>query len=254
MIAKKKKIQVESHSKLQKQQQQTIGGPQQLQYVSTILLYGELDTPPQVSHVSILSNNMCPKAKEKIKNGLPQNSLVLQHCPQECSRVFQYNQNISRQRCGAYMYFSPGVHERAEVRQSPYHSRKANWLSGPGSVTDLIGSVADPGCLSHIPDPDFCPSIPDPWSKNSNKRERWKNFWPTFFLKPQISQIENYFIFELAKKKIWANLQGIIEIFTRKIVIKLSKLKVWDPRSGKNLFRIPDPGSKRHRIPDPQHC
>ncbi len=24
--------------------------------------------------------------------------------------------------------------------------------------------------------------------------------------------------------------------------------------SGKNLFRIPDPGSERHRIPDPQHC
>jgi hypothetical protein len=27
---------------------------------------------------------------------------------------------------------------------------------------------------------------------------------------------------------------------------------VWDPRSGKNLFRIPDLGVKRHsRIPDP---
>jgi hypothetical protein len=34
-------------------------------------------------------------------------------------------------------------------------------------------SVADPGCLSRIPDPDFYPSrIPDPGSKNSNKRER----------------------------------------------------------------------------------
>jgi hypothetical protein len=29
-----------------------------------------------------------------------------------------------------------------------------------------------------------------------------------------------------------------------------------DPRSGKNLFRIPDPGVKKHPIPDPdpQHC
>jgi hypothetical protein len=40
-------------------------------------------------------------------------------------------------------------------------------------------SVADPGYLSRIPDPDFYPSripdlgsrIPDPGSKNSNKRE-----------------------------------------------------------------------------------
>ncbi len=34
------------------------------------------------------------------------------------------------------------------------------------------GSVADPGCLSRIPDPDFYPSrISDPGSKNRNKRE-----------------------------------------------------------------------------------
>jgi hypothetical protein len=26
-----------------------------------------------------------------------------------------------------------------------------------------------------------------------------------------------------------------------------------DPGSGKNLFRIPDPGVKKHWIPDPQH-
>ena len=43
-------------------------------------------------------------------------------------------------------------------------------------------SVADPGCLSRIPDPDFYPSriqdlgsrISDPGSQNSNKREGWK--------------------------------------------------------------------------------
>jgi hypothetical protein len=31
----------------------------------------------------------------------------------------------------------------------------------------------------------------------------------------------------------------------------LSNIWVWDPGSGKNLFRIPDPGVKKHRIPDP---
>jgi hypothetical protein len=38
-------------------------------------------------------------------------------------------------------------------------------------VCDVFIGVADPGCFSRIPDPDFYPSrIPD--SKNSNKREK----------------------------------------------------------------------------------
>jgi hypothetical protein len=52
------------------------------------------------------------------------------------------------------------------------------------------------------------------------------------------------------KKKIWgANFQRIIELFSKKIVTKLSKLWLWDPGSGKNLFRIPDPRVKK--APDP---
>ncbi len=73
----------------------------------------------------------------------------------------------------------------------------------------------------------------------------------TFFL-AQISQNLKLFIFEMVKKKIWANIQNIIELFTQKIDPMLSKVRVWDPGSGKNLFRIQ--GSKRHRIPDPEHC
>jgi hypothetical protein len=53
------------------------------------------------------------------------------------------------------------------------------------------------------------------------------------------------------KKKILANFQRIIELFTKKIVKKLLKIWSWDPGSGKNLFRIPDPGVKKHPIPDP---
>jgi hypothetical protein len=63
-------------------------------------------------------------------------------------------------------------------------------------------------------------------------------------------KIENYFIFELVWKKMWANLQRIIELFIQKIVLKLSKILVWDPGSG-----IRDQGSgktySRSRIPDP---
>jgi hypothetical protein len=48
------------------------------------------------------------------------------------------------------------------------------------------------------------------------------------------------------KKKIWANFQRIIEIelFTQKIVTKLSKIWVRDPRSGIRKKPIPDPGSR----------
>jgi hypothetical protein len=49
----------------------------------------------------------------------------------------------------------------------------------------------------------------------------------------------------MLKKKIWANLQRIIEVFTQKIFTMLSNIWVWDPRSGKN----PDPGVKK--APDP---
>jgi hypothetical protein len=62
-------------------------------------------------------------------------------------------------------------------------------------------------------------------------------------------KIENYFSFEVLQKKIWANFQRILELFIQKIVTKLSKIWVWDPGSGKNLFLIPDPGVKKS--PDP---
>ncbi len=48
----------------------------------------------------------------------------------------------------------------------------------------------------------------------------------------------------MLKKKIWANFQRIIELFTQKIVTKLLKVWVWDPRSGIRKKPIPDPGSR----------
>jgi hypothetical protein len=53
----------------------------------------------------------------------------------------------------------------------------------------------------------------------------------------------------MLKKKIWANFQGIIELFTQKIITMLSKIWVWDPGSGKKpsldpeVKKAPDPGS-----------
>ncbi len=103
-----------------------------------------------------------------------------------------------------------------------------------------------------IPGPDFYPSripdlgsrILDPGSKNSNERRGWKKIWyHTFFWSHKFHKIELFYF--------WNDEEKIIELFTQKIVTKLSKIWVWDPRSGirKNLFRIPDPGVKK--APDP---
>ncbi len=109
--------------------------------------------------------------------------------------------------------------------------------------------IPDPGSW-FLPIPDPGSRIPDPKSQNRNKREWWKkNFCHTFFCCHKFHKIVDYFIFEMLKKRIWASFQRIIELFTQKIVTKLSKIWVWDPGSGKNLSLIQ--GSKRHRIPDP---
>jgi hypothetical protein len=61
-------------------------------------------------------------------------------------------------------------------------------------------------------------------------------------------------------KKIWANFQRIIELFTQKFVTKLSKIWIWDPGSGIRKKPIPDPGARGQKVtgsripdPDPQH-
>jgi hypothetical protein len=99
----------------------------------------------------------------------------------------------------------------------------------------------------------FLPSrIPDP--KIATKERGEKKFDViSFYVATNFAKIVHYFNFEVLKKKIWANFQRIIEHFAQKIVTKLSKVWVWDPGSGsgsgKNLFRIPDPGVKK--APDP---
>ncbi len=113
-----------------------------------------------------------------------------------------------------------------------------------------------------IPDPGswFLP-IPDPGSKNSNKRERWKKIsCHTFLCSHKFHKIVNYFSFEVLKEKIWANFQRIIKLFTKKIVKKLLKIWSWDsgseigdPEKTYSGSRIQGSKSTQSRIPDPQH-
>jgi hypothetical protein len=73
------------------------------------------------------------------------------------------------------------------------------------------------------------------------------------FCSHKYKKFVNYFSFELAEIKIWANLQRIIELFTQKLSLSFQNIglgsEIREPE--KNLFQIPDPGAKRHRIPDP---
>ncbi len=130
---------------------------------------------------------------------------------------------------------------------------------GYGSRSGQIRNFSESGpqcCGSgmFIPDHDFYPSrIPDLGSriqKQIKKREGWKKICcHTFLCSHKFHKIVNYFSFEVLKKKIWANFQRIRELFTQKIVTKLSKIWVWDPGSDVRKKPIPDPGVKK--APDP---
>ncbi len=146
-------------------------------------------------------------------------------------------------------------------KHKPANRDNSDWKDAFTTRTQCCGSgmfIPDPGSW-------FLP-IPDPGSriqKQQQKREVKKNFCHTFLCSHKFHKIVNYFNFEVLKKKIWANFQRNIELFTKKIVKKLLKIWYWDPGS-----EIRDPektysgsriqGSKRHQSripdPDPQHC
>jgi hypothetical protein len=125
--------------------------------------------------------------------------------------------------------------------------------------------IPDPGSW-FLPIPDPGSRISDPGSINSNKREGWKKICcHNFLCSHKVHKIAHYFSFDVLKKKIWANFQRIIELFTKKMVNKLSKLWIWYPgseirdpgseiRDSEKTYsgsRVPDPGVKKAPIPDP---
>jgi hypothetical protein len=155
---------------------------------------------------------------------------------------------------------------RSLKTENSQNAQKPQWNctfmnSEPALLTVLIrlwilafssasSSVADPGCLSRIPDPDFYLSripdlgswIPDPKTATKERGEE-KFVIKLFFVVTNFTKL-NIILFLKCWRKIWANFQRIIEVFTQTIFTKLSKIWVWDPGSGKNLFRILDPGSR----------
>ncbi len=74
-----------------------------------------------------------------------------------------------------------------------------------------------------------------------------------FLCSYKFHKIKNYFLFEMLKKK-FGPISKNYKNFYLKIVTKLSKIWVWDLRSGIWRKPVPDPGSrgqKDTRILDP---
>jgi hypothetical protein len=80
--------------------------------------------------------------------------------------------------------------------------------------------------------------IPDP--KTATKERGEKNLLSyLFFVATKIIKFLKF-----VRKKMCADFQRIIELFTQKIVTMLSKIWVWDPGFGIRKKPIPDPGSR----------
>ncbi len=68
--------------------------------------------------------------------------------------------------------------------------------------------------------------------KQQQKRGVKKKFVViTFYVATNFTKLQIILVFEVLKKKMWANFQRIIELFTQKIVTKLSKIWIWDTGS-----------------------
>ncbi len=87
--------------------------------------------------------------------------------------------------------------------------------------------------------------------QQQQQERRGKKMSSFLFCSLNLYKIANYFILKQVKKKIWANsLRNIpVTLFSQKFSLSCQKygFVIFDPRS-----RIQ--GSKRHWIPDPEHC
>jgi hypothetical protein len=111
-----------------------------------------------------------------------------------------------------------------------------------------ITSVAECGSGMLIPDPDFYPFR---IQKQQQKKERWKKLVVLPFLRPQISHSLKLFYFGNAEEKNLAQFSKNYRTFYSKIVTKLSKIWVCDPKSNILVPEKPYPGSRGEKAPDP---
>ncbi len=112
----------------------------------------------------------------------------------------------------------PACCSRTWAAQAPIDHRhfQAVWQSRDVYPGSWFLPILDPG--SRISDPRS--RISDPRSRiqrQQQKREVKKISCHSFLCSHIFHKIVNYFSFEVLKKKIWANFQRIIELFTKKL-------------------------------------
>ncbi len=107
-----------------------------------------------------------------------------------------------------------------------------------------------------IPDPGFWfLPIPDPGSKNSNKREGWKKICSqTFYVATNFTKLKIIFVLKCWKKKFGPIFKELKNFLPKKFSLSSQKygFGIRDPRSGirkKTYSGSRIQGSKRHRIP-----
>jgi hypothetical protein len=100
-----------------------------------------------------------------------------------------------------------------------------------------------------LPIPNPGSRIPDP--KTATKERGEKKLLSYFFCSHKFHKIEYYFVFDCWRKKFGPNFKELFKFSPKKLSLRSQKygFGIRDPRSGKNLFRIPDPGVKKE--PDP---
>jgi hypothetical protein len=104
-----------------------------------------------------------------------------------------------------------------------------------------------------IPDPGswFLP-IPDPGSKNSNKREGWKkNRVITFYVATNFTKLHIILVLMCRRKKFGPIFKELYNFLSKKLSISSLKYGFGIRDPGKTYSGSRIQGSKRHRIPDP---
>jgi hypothetical protein len=108
------------------------------------------------------------------------------------------------------------------------------YIAHQSNFCTILATGTSPYCLSHF-------MIPDPRIQKQQQKRGVKKFCcPTFFVTTNIKKIENYLIFELVKKKMWATSQRIIEFFTQKLSLSSQKYRfgIRDPEKPISGSRI----------------
>jgi hypothetical protein len=100
----------------------------------------------------------------------------------------------------------------------------------------MCTSVADPGCLSRIPDPDFYPSrIPDVGSqiqKQQQKRGVKKKFVIPFFVATNFAKLNIILFLKCQTKKFGPIFKELLKFLPQKLSSQKYGFGIRDPRSG----------------------